>query len=238
MIKLVLVRHGQSIWNKKELFTGWADSGLTKKGVEEAKEAGKILKHNKYAFDVVFTNLHKRTLKTLYIILKELNLKVPVYKSWRLNERHYGALQGLNHAFMEKKFGKKQVRLWRRSYSIKPPLLKKSDKRYIRMLRTYKGVPKKDFPLGESLKDTVKRFLPCWREEIKPAIKKGKKVLIVASHNSLRALVKHLDKIPDKDIPHFTLPTGAPLVYELDKDLKPVRHYYLREAHKTKHAHL
>ncbi len=228
MIKLVILRHGESTWNKKNLFTGWTDVGLTKKGVAEAREAGKTLKRKGYRFDVAFTNLHKRTLGTLRVVLKELRqARIPVKKSWRLNERHYGALQGMNKAKIAKKFGEKQFMLWRRSYSVRPPALKKSDRRYRAMLATYKGVDKKHFPLAESLKDTFKRTLPYWKNEIVPEIKSGRKVLIVASGNSLRSLVKHLDKVPDAEIPKLNIPTGIPLVYELGASLKPLRHYYL-----------
>src|SRR3989338_914913 len=228
MIKLVLVRHGESAWNRKNLFTGWTDVGLTKKGVAEARQAGRLLKKKGYAFDIAFTNLHKRTLRTLNIILKELGLtEIPVYKSWRLNERHYGALVGLKKAATARKFGEREVLLWRRSYSLRPPALKKTDRRYLSLIAAYKNLDKRDIPLTESLKDTVRRFLPYWKNTIAPKARKGDRALIVASHNSLRALVKYLDRIPDKDIPEFTIPTGVPLVYEFDRKLKPIRHYYL-----------
>ncbi len=237
MIKLVILRHGESTWNKKNLFTGWTDIGLTKKGIEEAKSAGKILKRKGYNFDEAFTNIHRRSLGTLKPVLNELGqTKLPVHKSWRLNERHYGALQGLNKSEMAKKFGEKRVLLWRRSYDVRPPALKKSDKRYRLMLATYKGVDKKYFPVAESLKDTYKRTLPYWNKEIAPEIKGGKKVLIVASGNSLRSLVKHLDRVPDKEIPKLNIPTGIPLVYELNSSLKPIRHYYLGNPEEIKRA--
>ncbi len=231
MIKLVILRHGESTWNEKGLFTGWTDVPLSAGGRAEAEKAAKKLKSKGYSFDVVFANLHKRTLQTLSPVLKELKLtRIPIHKSWRLNERHYGALQGLSKPEMAKKFGEKQVFLWRRSYATRPPALKKSDKRYKLMLATYKSVDKKYFPLAESLKDTYRRTVPYWKEEIIPALKAGKRVLIVASHNSLRSVIKHLDKIPDREIPTFTIPYGIPLVYELNEKLAPVRHYYLGSA--------
>jgi len=228
MIKLVLVRHGESIWNKKNLFTGWTDVGLTKKGLAEAKQAGKILKKKGYSFDIAFTSVLKKATKTLALVLDEMNMtKIPVHKSWRLNERHYGALQGLNKAETAKKFGGKKVLLWRRSYSVRPPALKRTDKRYPGRDPMYKHLAKNDLPLTESLKDTVKRVLPYWEKTIVPEIKKGNKVIIAAHGNSLRALVKYLDKISDKKIVSLNIPTGVPLVYELNKKLKPIRHYYL-----------
>ncbi len=228
MIKLVILRHGESTWNRKNLFTGWTDVGLTKKGIEEASNAGKILEWKGYKFDVVFTNLHRRSLETLKPVLKELGqAKIPVHKSWRLNERHYGALQGLNKSEMAKKFGEKQVLLWRRSYDVRPPALKTSDRRYRAMLAAYPELDKKYFPVAESLKDTYKRTIPFWKSEIAPELKKGMRVLIVASGNSLRSLIKHLDKVPDTEIPKLNIPTGIPLVYELNSKLKPIRHYYL-----------
>ncbi len=237
MIKLVILRHGESMWNKKNLFTGWTDVGLTKKGVAEAKNAGKILKQKGYKFDAAFTNLHRRSLGTLKPVLQELGqISIPVYKSWRLNERHYGALQGLNKSAIAKKFGEKKVLLWRRSYAVRPPFLKKSDKRYRLMLATYKGVDKKHFPVSESLKDTCARAVPYWKSDIAPLLKRRKRVLVVASGNSIRSLVKHLDKLSDAEIPKLNIPTGIPLVYELDSNLKPMRHYYLGSQKEIKRA--
>lgn len=235
--KVVLIRHGESTWNRKNLFTGWMDVALTKKGADEAKKAGKVLKEKRYAFDIVFTNLHRRSIKTAQIVLDTLGLnKLPVIKTWRLNERHYGALIGLNKAETAQNYGDKQVLLWRRSYSVRPPVLSKADKRYRAIADTYRGVPTKYLPLTESLADTYRRTVPYWKSTIIPAIKKGKKVLIVASHNSLRSLVKFIDRIPDKDIPEFTIPTGVPLVYELDENMKPKRHYYLATAAEIKRS--
>ncbi len=237
MIRLVILRHGESTWNKKNLFTGWTDVGLTKRGIEEAKNAGKILKRKGYKFDVAFTNLHKRSLGTLKPVMQTLGqTKLLVHKSWRLNERHYGALQGLNKSEMAKKFGEKKVLLWRRSYDVRPPALKKSDKRYRLMLASYRGVDKKYFPVAESLKDTYKRTIPYWKKEIVPLLKRRTRVLIVASGNSLRSLVKHLDNIPDREISKLNIPTGIPFVYELNSRLKPIRHYYLGNPEEIKRA--
>ncbi|MCH8003830.1 MAG: 2,3-diphosphoglycerate-dependent phosphoglycerate mutase [Nanoarchaeota archaeon] len=237
MIKLVLLRHGESTWNKENKFTGWTDVPLTEKGIEETKEAGKILKKEGYTFDVAFTNVLKRAIDTLDIVLEELNINnIPVHKSWRLNERHYGALQGLNKAETITKYGDKQVHLWRRSYDVRPPALSKDDERYPGKDPKYKDLDEKDIPLTESLKDTVARFMPYWEKEIAPIIKSGKKVIISASHNSLRALVKYLDNISDKDVPNLTIPLGIPLVYELDENLKPTKHYYLSNPKKVEKA--
>ncbi len=232
--KVVFIRHGESTWNKKNLFTGWVDVPLTEEGIEEAKQAGSELKKNGYFFDVAFTNLHKRSLKTLQLVLGTLGLKIPVEKSWRLNERHYGALIGLNKAETAKKYGDKQVLIWRRSYSVRPPALKRTDKRYLDIANAYHGVPQKYFPLAESLADTYKRTVPFWSGFIVPEIRAGKRVLVVASHNSLRSLVKYLDNIPEREIPGFTIPTGVPLVYELDERMKPIRHYYLGNEEEIK----
>jgi len=227
MIKLVLLRHGESTWNKENRFTGWTDVGLTDKGLKEAGEAGQILKKEQYAFDVVFTNVLERATKTTEIALKEMGLNVPVHKSWRLNERHYGALQGLNKAEMAAKFGEEQVLKWRRSYDIRPPALAKDDGRYPGNDPRYKGMDEKNLPLAESLKDTVARVMPYWEDSIKPELKAGKRVLVSASGNSLRALVKIVDNISNEEIVHFNIPTGVPLVYELDKNFKAVKHYFL-----------
>lgn len=234
--KLVIVRHGESIWNKENRFTGWADVGLTKKGMKEAIEAGRILKKESFTFDVAFTSVLKKATRTLDLILKEMGLIIPVRKSWRLNEKHYGALQGLNKREIAKKYGEKQVFLWRRSYDLRPPALKENDIRYPGNDPLYKNLRKKEIPLTESLKDTEMRLLPYWHEEIAPAIKKGKKVLIVAHGNSLRALVKYLDNISAQKIPDLNIPTGIALVYELDKTLKPTKHYYLGELEQVKKA--
>lgn len=229
--KVVFIRHGESTWNRKNLFTGWVDVALTQKGIEEARKAGKELKKKGYAFDAVFTNLHKRSLRTVQIVLGILGLaRIPVSKTWRLNERHYGALIGLNKAETAQKYGERQVLLWRRSYGVRPPALLKTDKRYKTIVNTYRIVPKKYIPLTESLADTYRRTVPYWKSAIAPAIKEGRKVLVVASHNSLRSLVKHIDGIPDRAIPEFTIPTGVPLVYELNERMEPKRHYYLGNA--------
>jgi 2,3-bisphosphoglycerate-dependent phosphoglycerate mutase len=228
MIKLVLLRHGESTWNKANRFTGWTDVPLTEKGVEQAREAGKILKDNSYIFDVAFTNMLMRAADTLTEVLKVLGLTdIAIYNAWRLNERHYGALQGLNKAETLAKYGEEQVMKWRRSYDVKPPLLSKGDERYPGKDPKYKDIDETDIPLGESLKDTVNRFLPYWETVIGPTLKSGKRVIVCASHNSLRAIVKYLDDISVEDIPKLTIPLGVPLVYELDDELKPVKHYYL-----------
>ncbi len=228
--KVVFVRHGESTWNRKNLFTGWADVPLTRKGVAEAKEAGKELKRKGFDFDVVFTNLHRRSLETVRVILAVLGLKIPVRKTWRLNERHYGALIGLNKAETAEKYGEKQVLLWRRSFDVRPPALSRSDKRYVQILKSYPDVPKRLVPVSESLADTYGRAVPFWEEKIVPAIKKGKSVLVVASHNSLRSLVKHIGKLSKRDIVEFTIPCGVPLVYEFDVSMRLKRHYYLGDA--------
>lgn len=227
MIKLVLLRHGQSTWNKENRFTGWTDVPLTEQGIEEAKKAGKILKESGFIFDIAFTNLHKRAIDTTNLVLKEMQLKAPVHNAWQLNERHYGALQGLNKSEMAAKYGEEQVHTWRRSYDVRPTKLSKDDPRWPGNDPLYNGISKKYLPLTESLKDCVSRVKPYWKEKIAPAIKDGKKVLVSASGNSLRALVKIIDKISDKDIVNFNIPTGVPLVYELDKNLKPINHYFL-----------
>src|SRR3989344_4123860 len=227
MIKLVLLRHGQSTWNKENRFTGWTDVPLTSLGIKEAKKAGRVLKKNKVVFDIAFTNLHKRAIDTTYIVLKEMNIKVPVHKSWQLNERHYGALQGLNKSEMAQKYGEEQVHIWRRSYDIKPPELTKDDSRWPGNDSAYQNINKKYLPLAESLKDTIQRVTPFWEDEVIPAVKAGKKVLVSASGNSLRSLVKIIDKVSDDAIVSFNIPTGIPLVYELDDKLKPIKHYFL-----------
>jgi len=237
MIKLVLLRHGESIWNKENRFTGWTDVDLSKKGIEEAKKAGQLLKDEGFSFDVAFTSVLKRGIRTLWIVLDVMDLMwIPVYRSWRLNERHYGALQGYYKAKMAKEIGEEQVLIWRRSYDIPPPALKSTDPRYPGTDPKYKGLNSEDVPLTECLKDTVERFLPYWHEIIAPTIKDGKSVLISAHGNSLRALVKYLDNVSEDDILKLNIPTGIPLIYELDDDLKPIKHYYLGDAEEVKVA--
>ncbi|MBI5640766.1 MAG: 2,3-diphosphoglycerate-dependent phosphoglycerate mutase [Nitrospirae bacterium] len=237
MIRLVLLRHGESIWNKENRFTGWTDVDLSAKGVEEAVKAGALLKDNGYVFDLAFTSVLKRAIRTLWIVLDEMDqMWIPVHNSWRLNERHYGDLQGLNKAEMAARYGEEQVHIWRRSYDIAPPALKKDDSRYPGRELKYRGLEEKYLPVQESLKDTVERCLPYWHEEIVPALKAGKRVLISAHGNSLRALVKYLDQMTDQDIVSLNIPTGIPLVYELDDNLKPMRHYYLGDPEEVKKA--
>jgi 2,3-bisphosphoglycerate-dependent phosphoglycerate mutase len=228
MTVLVLLRHGESIWNEENRFTGWTDVDLSPKGVAEAKEAGKILKSEGFTFDLAFTSVLKRADRTLEIVLDEMNLKgIEVFRSWRLNERHYGALQGLNKAQTAKQYGEKQVAIWRRSYSIPPPALTREDNRFPGHEPLYKDVNMDDLPLGESLKDTVERFLPYWRGSIEPFLRKQKRVIIVAHGNTLRALVKYLDNVSEEDIVKLDIPTGIPLVYDLDETLKVIKSYYL-----------
>ncbi len=230
MTKLVLIRHGQSEWNKENRFTGWTDVDLSEQGIEEARKAGEILKREGFEFDVAFTSVLKRAIATLWIVLEETDFMwIPVHNFWRLNERHYGALQGLNKAEMAEKYGDKQVHIWRRSFDVPPPSLERNDSRWPGHDSRYRYLDKKDIPLTESLKDTIARVLPCWHETIEPVIRSGKRVIVVAHGNSLRGLVKYLDNISDEDIPALEIPTGKPLVYELDDGLKPVRHYYLEE---------
>ena len=228
MIKLVLLRHGQSQWNEENRFTGWTDVDLSRRGQEEAVEAGRLLKSHEYSFDWAFTSVLKRAIRTLWFVLDELDLMwIPVEKSWRLNERHYGALQGLNKAATAKRYSDEQVHLWRRSYDIRPPALTKDDKRHPIYDPRYKGLPEEDLPCTESLKDTVTRFLPYWSEALAPSLSAGHSPIIAAHGNTLRALVKYLDGISDADIPELEIPTGIPLVYELDQGLIPAARYYL-----------
>lgn len=228
MQKLVLLRHGESTWNKENRFTGWTDVDLSDKGVTEAIEAGKTLRTEGYVFDVAFTSVLKRAIRTLNLALDELDsLWLPVYKSWRLNERHYGALQGLNKAEMAQKFGDEQVLVWRRSYDTPPPALEHTDERFPGNDRRYADLDPRTLPTTECLKDTVERFLPYWQDAIVPALKANQRVIIAAHGNSLRALVKYLDNISDREIVGLNIPTGIPLVYELDKELNPIQHYYL-----------
>jgi 2,3-bisphosphoglycerate-dependent phosphoglycerate mutase len=228
MYKIVLLRHGESIWNKENRFTGWTDVDLSEKGKEEAKKAGEVLKAEGYTFDIAYTSVLKRAIRTLWIVLDVMDLMwIPVIRNWRLNERHYGALQGLNKAETAKQYGEEQVKIWRRSYDIQPPALEKSDPRYPGHDPRYKELSESELPLTECLKDTVARFVPYWENTIAPMVKSGKRVLVTAHGNSLRALVKYLDNIPDDEIVELNIPTGIPLVYELDENLKPIKHYYL-----------
>jgi len=234
---VVLLRHGESTWNKENRFTGWTDVGLTEKGKEEAVFAGKILKEKGFIFDIAFTSVLKRAIHTLWLALEQLDqMYIPIINSWRLNERHYGELQGLNKAETAAKHGEQQVHIWRRSYDIPPPALQESDPRFPAHDIRYKDVDKKLIPKTESLKETVERFLPYWMDTITPVIKSGKRVLIAAHGNSLRALVKHLDNISNEEITELNIPTGIPLVYELDDNLKPIKHYYLASEEDVKKA--
>ena len=228
MHKVVLLRHGQSTWNKENRFTGWKDVDLSDQGVAEAQEAGRLMKDAGLGFDIAYTSVLRRAIKTLYRALDEMDLLwIPVEKHWRLNERHYGALQGLNKAETAAKHGEDQVKIWRRSYDIPPPPLTPDDDRHPSHDPRYAQLDPTDLPLAESLKDTVARFLPYWHEVITPTIKSGRRVVIAAHGNSLRALVKYLDDVSEKDILELNIPTGIPLVYELDERLRPIRHYYL-----------
>jgi 2,3-bisphosphoglycerate-dependent phosphoglycerate mutase len=237
MKKIVLLRHGESTWNKENRFTGWTDVDLSEKGVEEAKKAGEVLKKEGFVFDLAFTSVLKRAIRTLWLTLDAMDLMwIPVQNSWRLNERHYGALQGLNKSETAAKYGEKQVLIWRRSYDIPPMALEKSDPRYPGKDARYKGLDPKDIPVTECLKDTVARFLPYWHETIAPAIIKGERVIIAAHGNSLRALVKYLDNISEEKIVNLNIPTAMPLVYELQDDLKPIKSYYLGDPEAVKKA--
>jgi len=237
MLKVVLLRHGESDWNKENRFTGWTDVDLSEKGIAEAHEGARALKEQGYTFDVAYTSVLKRAIRTLWIVMDDMDLMwIPVYRSWRLNERHYGALQGLNKAETAEKFGEQQVKIWRRSYDIRPPALEKTDPRYPGNDPRYKDLSAEELPLTECLKDTVARFLPYWHETIAPAVQSGQRVLISAHGNSLRALVKYLDNISDQDIVELNIPTGMPLVYELDEDLKPLKSYYLGDPEQVRKA--
>jgi 2,3-bisphosphoglycerate-dependent phosphoglycerate mutase len=237
MHKIVLLRHGESVWNKENLFTGWTDVDLSDEGRQQAKEAGRLLKEQGYSFDIAFTSLLKRAIRTLWIVLDEMDLMwIPVQRDWRLNERHYGALQGLNKAETAAKYGEQQVKLWRRSYDIRPPALDEADPRNPGNDPRYKDIPKQQLPLTECLKDTVARFLPCWQQLIAPSIRSGKRVLIAAHGNSLRALVKYLEDVPDDQIVDLNIPTGVPLVEELDDNFKSLRHYYLGDPERIQQA--
>jgi 2,3-bisphosphoglycerate-dependent phosphoglycerate mutase len=236
MHKLVLLRHGQSAWNLENRFTGWTDVDLTDQGQAEAREAGRLMREEGYEFDLVYTSLLKRAIRTMWLALDEMDqMWLPVVRDWRLNERHYGALQGLNKAETAEKHGADQVLVWRRSYDTPPPALEADDERHPGRDRRYAGLDKDQLPLTESLMHTVKRFMPLWNEEIAPMVKQSN-VLIVAHGNSLRALVKYLDDMSEEEIVGLNIPTGIPLVYELDDDLKPIKHYYLGDAEAAKKA--
>ena len=237
MKKVILLRHGESVWNKENRFTGWTDVDLTDKGVEEAKTAGELMRDAGFVFDLAHTSVLKRAIKTLWLALEQLDLMwIPVLHSWRLNERHYGALQGLNKAETAAKFGEQQVLAWRRSYDVPPPALAQNDARCPGSDPRYRGLAPSQVPLTECLKDTVARVLPYWNQSIAPDIRAGKDVLIAAHGNSIRALVKYLDKVSDQDIVGLNIPTGVPLVYELDDALKPIRHYYLGDPAEVEKA--
>ena len=228
MKKLVLLRHGESTWNEENRFTGWTDVDLSQKGLEEARNSGRLLRENGFVFDVAYTSVLKRAIRTLWVALDEMDqMWVPVNLSWRLNERHYGALQGLNKAETAAIYGDEQVLIWRRSYDIRPPALTAEDDRYPGFDPRYRSLAKQEIPLTECLEDTVTRFLPYWNDTIAPVVRSGQRAIIAAHGNSLRALVKYLDNISNQDILELNIPTGIPLVYELDDDLKPIRNYYL-----------
>lgn len=228
MVTLVLLRHGESQWNLENRFTGWTDVDLTPLGEEEARSSGQILKEEGYEFDVIYTSVLTRSIRTMDLCLEEMEIAdVPIFYHWRLNERHYGALQGLNKAETAEKYGEDQVHAWRRSYTTPPPVLDPDDERHPRFDARYKDLSAEELPASECLKDTVDRFLPYWHDQIAPDVKSGKRVLVVAHGNSLRALVKYLDNVSDEEIVGLNIPTGVPLVYELDGDLKPIKHYYL-----------
>ncbi len=237
MYKLVLIRHGESVWNKENRFTGWKDVDLSDKGRDEAKAAGELLKNQGFEFDLAYTSVLKRANRTLNIILDEMDtMWLPVIKNWRLNERHYGNLQGLNKAETAAKYGDEQVHIWRRSYDIPPPPMESTDERNPRNDRRYNDLSDAEIPLTECLKDTIERFVPYWENEIAPKVSAGKRLIIAAHGNSLRALVKHLDGIADEEIVNLNIPTGVPLVYELDENLKPLKNYYLGDAESIKAA--
>jgi 2,3-bisphosphoglycerate-dependent phosphoglycerate mutase len=237
MHRLVLLRHGQSTWNLENRFTGWTDVDLTPQGHAEAHAAARALQEGGYTFDLAYTSVLKRAIRTLWVVLDDMDLMwIPVHRDWRLNERHYGALQGLNKSETAEKYGEDQVKIWRRSYATPPPALTRDDPRYPGKDPRYVGLPDADLPLTESLSDTVKRFLPAWHASIAPLVSAGKKVIVAAHGNSLRALVKYLDGVTDEAIVELNIPTGIPLVYELDGGLKPIRHYYLGDENTVKLA--
>lgn len=228
MHKLVLIRHGESTWNKENRFTGWTDVDLTDRGREEAAQAGALLKNDGFAFDLAFVSVLKRAIRTLWIVMDEMDLMwIPVHHSWRLNERHYGSLQGLNKSETAAKFGEAQVKIWRRAYDIAPPPLTRNDDRFPGHDPRYADLKPDELPLTECLKDTVARFMPFWTESLAPALRSGKRIIVAAHGNSIRAMVKYFDNVSDTDIVELNIPTGVPLVYELYDDLKPIRHYYL-----------
>ncbi len=237
MHKLVLLRHGESLWNKKNLFTGWMDVDLHEEGMTQAHRAAQLLREDGYSFDVAYTSVLKRAIRTLWIVLDDMDLMwIPVHRSWRLNERHYGALQGLNKAETLEKYGEEQFMLWRRSYDVPPPKLTADDDRWPGRDPRYANLSKGELPASECLKDTLTRFLPYWHETIAPMIRSGKRVIIAAHGNSLRSLVKHLDNMSEDEIVSLNIPTGIPLVYELDNDLKPRKHYYLGDPEEAAKA--
>lgn len=237
MKKIVLLRHGESTWNQENRFTGWTDVDLTPQGIDEARNSGKLLKEQGFEFDIAYTSVLKRAIRTLWITLDQMDqMWVPIHHTWRLNERHYGALQGLNKAETAAEYGDEQVLIWRRSYSTRPPELTTDDERYPGTDRRYQNLTKQDIPLTECLEDTVARFLPYWNETIVPQINSGKRVIITAHGNSLRALVKYLDNISDEEILNRNIPTGVPLVYELDDELLPIKSYYLGDPEEIKKA--
>lgn len=237
MKKIVLLRHGESVWNKENRFTGWTDVDLSEKGREEAKKAGEILRAEGFMFDVAYTSVLKRAIRTLWIVLDEMDLMwIPVHRSWHLNERHYGALQELNKSETAANFGEEQVHIWRRSYDVRPPALEKTDERYPGNDPKYRDLDQKDIPAAECLKDTIERMLPYWRDVICKDVMAGKHTLIVAHGNSLRGIVKYLDKISDEDIAGLNIPTGIPLVYELADDMTPEKKYYLGDPDEVKKA--
>ncbi|MFZ0305602.1 MAG: 2,3-diphosphoglycerate-dependent phosphoglycerate mutase [Terracidiphilus sp.] len=237
MYKIVLIRHGESVWNKENLFTGWTDVDLSEKGLQEAKDAGVLLKQEGFDFDLVYTSVLKRAIRTTWNVLDQMDLMwIPVKHDWRLNERHYGALQGLNKAQTAEKYGDQQVKIWRRSYDVPPPELTVDDPRYPGSDPRYKTLTQKQLPLTECLKDTVERVLPLWHDAIAPSVRSGRQILIAAHGNSLRALVKYLQDIPDDEIVELNIPTGIPLVQELDDNLKSIRHYYLGDQEKINAA--
>jgi 2,3-bisphosphoglycerate-dependent phosphoglycerate mutase len=237
MHKLILLRHGESDWNRENRFTGWTDVDLSPTGIGEARRAGRILLEKGFTFDVAFTSLLKRAIRTLWIVLDEMDqMWIPVYRSWRLNERHYGALQGLNKAETAARHGEQQVKVWRRSYDVRPPALELADPRFPGHDRRYANLTDRELPRTECLKDTVARFLPYWHETIAPAIRTGQRVLLAAHGNSLRALVKHLDGVSDDAIVELNIPTGVPLLYELDDDLRSLRHEYLGDPEQVRRA--
>jgi 2,3-bisphosphoglycerate-dependent phosphoglycerate mutase len=237
MKSIVLLRHGESVWNKENRFTGWTDVDLSEKGVEEAREAGRLIKDAGFDFDIAFCSVLKRAIRTLWIVLEELDrMWIPQELSWRLNERHYGALQGLNKAEMARKFGEEQILAWRRSYDVPPPALELNDPRIPANDQRYHDVPPAELPLTECLKDTVARFVPYWSDRIAPQVQAGKRVIVAAHGNTIRALIKYLDNVSEKDIVSLNIPTGIPLVYELRDDLRPIRSFYLGDQEKARQA--